>query len=60
MYLRLAKIAFDGISADGAVKIKGQRPFPPSSRKTANGRQGGGGGGFEQWPFSVDEVGFSF
>ena len=23
---------------------KGQRPFPPSSRKTANGRYGGGGG----------------
>ena len=27
------------------VFIKGQRPFPPSSRKTANGRWTGGGGG---------------
>ena len=36
----------------------GQRQFPPSSRKTANGRQGGWG--FDQWPFSVEEVGFLF
>ena len=29
-----------------------QCPIPPSSRKTANGHLGGGGGGvFEQWPF---------
>ena len=42
------------------AKPEGQRPFLSLSCKTASGRLGGGGGGFEQWPLPVDEVGFLF
>ena len=36
-----------------------QCAFPPSSHKTAKGLFWGEGV-FEQWPFSVEEVGFLF